>query len=835
MSDRIKTMRTTAFRLTNEHFGTVWVYEPGEAFARAWTALENNWRTSPGDFKKLPYGGLATALRVMTGDFVALERRAQSGRAFIVSRKQITPAHLKAAIASWEARVLSSSSGPLSQALDDLHPAEVRVAESIQRRKGLCPTILDGWVWDVGVWEVAHRLASEPMQTDSSPVRWRLDSDAALLSWEQLLHVPKKSDAAMHKLTLHLITVPGVEDPVISIQASLVRLAPEWRFAKSAKYAWAELNPETPLLRGRVHTKHDGRDGFTTDWSDGAAEVLAGASLHPLPRLDDDPAPTGAVRTGFAKPPKSNPFGRGVGTWFHEYVAHHARAVLGDGSQPVTLSTGRVPSGFRKKAARLPLELDSPNSKPELRIAIVYADAKQRRRLRDALSKVLTKDAHPRDQPSLANLKAQLKQLDDGDDLIVGPFAFRFVRPDAAETYLLQRNDQRAIEQWADEWLSELTDDDFRVAAIVETDASAKDDWRKRDGLADPKPTLRRHLASRGLATQFITSASAPNPKKAGATKIEGQFLEHAAANAVGDLLRSTGFFLRPFPEFGCGDDTLVVGIYGARLTGRTTRGSASYVVNVVAISLGSRDAWGYVDGQGWVTLDQATASFLASDQRRSSDRDAKALVERAVESLYGRFGDRKAILLFDAFGCRKFWPCLTDKSGGDPEPWMTGDGRAVVRIRTATSEILRPAGAGQWSDKRSPATHTDFRLMAVDGAEGAAPTCVLAGSAVMSQERSARLSTRFAAQPRDVRKDWHALGITELQVLEAGPFDHEALLRQVGILCRVAPTWDRTLRWPSPLHLARAVVRDHPHGYFSEGEDGEEVEDGKPMRLNRK
>ena len=28
-----------------------------------------------------------------------------------------------------------------------------------------------------------------------------------------------------------------------------------------------------------------------------------------------------------------------------------------------------------------------------------------------------------------------------------------------------------------------------------------------------------------------------------------------------------------------------------------------------------------------------------------------------------------------------------------------------------------------------------------------------------------------------------------------------------IGILCRIAPTWDRTLRWPSPLHLARATA----------------------------
>ncbi len=832
MSGRIETIRTTAFRLKSEDFGTVWVYRPGEAFARAWDALEADWKASPGEFRKLPYGGLAAALRVMIGDFVALERRALSGRAFIVSRKRISVAHLKTAIGSWEARVLGNPRQLLAQSVPDLNPEQVQVADLIQRRPGLCPNMLEGWVWDVGIWEMAHRLASQPMRTDSASIRWRLDSDAALLSWDNLLHVPKKDDAAMHKLTLHLITVPGVEDPVLSVQASLVRLAPTWRFAKGAKYAWAELSVGTPLLRGRVKQQRNGEEGWVTSWADGAAEVLRGASLDPLPRLDGEPIPTGSVRTGFAKQPQMNPFGRGVGMWFHECVGHHMRDVLGGDDRAVTLATRRVATGYKKKAARPPLGLDNPATIVELRVAVVYAHADQRRRVREALAKVLAENAHERDKSALVDLKLRLKALDDDKDLVVGPFVFRFIRPEAAERFLLERNDRVDVERWAEGWLTALETDGTRVAAIIETDATAKDDPRKKDGLVDPKPALRRYLASRGAATQFITRDSAPGERK-GASEAEDEFREHAAANAVSDLLRSTGFFLRPFPEFGCGDDTLVVGIYGARLTGKTTGRRASYVVNLVAVSLGGREAWGFVDGRGWVSLDKATASFLASDQATNSDRDAKALVERAMGSFYGRFGDRKAVLLFDAFGCRRFWACLTDKSTGEPEAWMTGDGRAVVRVRTATSEVLRPAGTGGWSMKLDPATHTPFRLMAVEGAEGEAPTCVLAGSAVMSRERGARNSTRFASQPRDLRKDWHALGVTELQVLDRGPFGREALLQQIGILCRVAPTWDRTLRWPSPLHLARAIVRDHPHGYFNEGEEAEEVEDSKQMRFD--
>ena len=70
--------------------------------------------------------------------------------------------------------------------------------------------------------------------------------------------------------------------------------------------------------------------------------------------------------------------------------------------------------------------------------------------------------------------------------------------------------------------------------------------------------------------------------------------------------------------------------------------------------------------------------------------------------------------------------------------------------------------------------------------------------------------------------------------MLEPGRWEPTKLIEQVAMLCRIAPTWDRTLRWPSPLHLARAIVRDHPHRYFVDGEaEAPEAEDGKQMRFD--
>src|SRR5688500_9422650 len=91
----ISTMRTTAFRLADEHFGPVHVYRPGERFARGWDAALKRWRPNgENDQRDLPYRGLAVALRVMTGDFVAIRRRLEGERPFLIARRPISTGKL---------------------------------------------------------------------------------------------------------------------------------------------------------------------------------------------------------------------------------------------------------------------------------------------------------------------------------------------------------------------------------------------------------------------------------------------------------------------------------------------------------------------------------------------------------------------------------------------------------------------------------------------------------------------------------------------------------------------------------------------------------------------
>lgn len=830
----IKTIRTTAFRLSAEHFGTVHVYRPGPHFTRAWTRLNDHWKER-GDHqgeRYLPYAGLAVGLRCLSGDFVALERRVDRERAVVLSRQPISPEQLEMAFAAWESSALGLDDMPVSSLVGDLAHEQVEVASLVRKRQGHPPTLEGGnWPWDVAIWEVAHRLASSPMRTDIGPVGLRVDSDAALLTWDHVVSPDGKEAAAMHKIVPLLVTIPGVESPVVSFQSSLVRLAPSWRESKGSKFAWASLDDGAPILRARVrHKRQNG--GFVCEWSDRAAEVLKGASLKPLPQANAEPSLRGGMRSGYGRQPKWHDIGKGVGTWFHECVAHHARACLGESASPVTLEASR--SSWPSKtavASRPSLAFGRDETEVEVRFLVVYANSRTRRRVRDAIAQVLREEANADDLEAINGFCERLHSLGDGETLRQGPVEVRFVSPPDAKRWLLQRAAPEDTVAWLDTWLPDQRDGDSLVAALVETDESASSG---DDDLSDPKHVLRGAFGERGGVTQFITAASEPDEKKRRKAEEKGKFYDHPAANAVSDLMRSGNFFLRPFPAYGVEPGTLMVGIYGARVTkGKSGKRKTTYLVNLVAVAAGERDAWGYVPNRGWKPLDEATAAFLGSDQDHDAGA-ARRLVETAVEQLRLAFRRRKAVLLFDALGCRRFWSCLQDKSDGKPEPWMVSGKRAVVRVRTTASELVRPAGAHDWGDDLAPAKHTNFRPMRISDAEGHGPTVVLSGSAVMDNVRGARSSTRFGATDRDLGDEWHSLGATEVLVLEPGSWSREQLAEQVAMLCRVAPTWDRVLRWPSPLHLARAVVQDHPHQFFADGDiEVEEVEDSKQIRFD--
>lgn len=113
----IETVRTTAFRLSDENFGEVFAYRAGARFAAAWRGLEDWWRSraSVGEDKYLPYGSLAVALRVLSRDFVALQRRIEGAQYFVLSRRELTLEDLSLVLRAWEAAALRINDGRVSR------------------------------------------------------------------------------------------------------------------------------------------------------------------------------------------------------------------------------------------------------------------------------------------------------------------------------------------------------------------------------------------------------------------------------------------------------------------------------------------------------------------------------------------------------------------------------------------------------------------------------------------------------------------------------------------------------------------------------------------------
>ncbi|RJX75021.1 DUF3893 domain-containing protein [Pseudomonas sp. LS-2] len=80
------------------------------------------------------------------------------------------------------------------------------------------------------------------------------------------------------------------------------------------------------------------------------------------------------------------------------------------------------------------------------------------------------------------------------------------------------------------------------------------------------------------------------------------------------------------------------------------------------------------------------------------------------------------------------------------------------------------------------------------------------------SRMQSQRHQTRYDIRQSRLRDPWQQLGVTEFVVIQPGDFataDRMAL--QVGLWCKFAPMWDGYLRFPSPLHAAHQIAKDHP------------------------
>ena len=245
-------------------------------------------------------------------------------------------------------------------------------------------------------------------------------------------------------------------------------------------------------------------------------------------------------------------------------------------------------------------------------------------------------------------------------------------------------------------------------AAIVETGNPEE----LRVSESDPKHGTRRSLAAKGVVTQFLSTHSfkdkkdkdhpAKRKKDKDHPAKQKKDEDHPAKRAVWDLLRSAGVFPYPFPSIkGISSNTWLVGVHVVQRQNDSKKGyererNEGFVVSIVAIKAGERRSIGFIDdGRGWRTLHEYTGRFLASKHNREW-KDARSLIDMAVEQLLVREPHAEAVLFLD-IGCRRFWNGLAD-TGGDELPDCAREDRVgIVRVRTEDGEVPRAARVGGW------------------------------------------------------------------------------------------------------------------------------------------
>jgi hypothetical protein len=258
----------------------------------------------------------------------------------------------------------------------------------------------------------------------------------------------------------------------------------------------------------------------------------------------------------------------------------------------------------------------------------------------------------------------------------------------------------------------------------------------------------------------------------------------------------------------------------GPRAKERACNASASgdFLLHLVAVEAGTCVALGFAPRQGWLPLGRATAAFQAQDDRYSKD-DTKGNLEGAVQQLLVQYCDRNAVVFLDAGGCARLWNGLADKGERELPAFINGGRCALVRVRADARQVPRPAGTGPWPALGAflgrPGEMNALLRLAREDWPGA--HFYVSTPRAMNVMGAHRDGTRYVASGRDLARDWHAMNMTEFSVRHAGPFAPLDLYELSALLCRQAPTWEGTLNWPSPLHLARAVVKDHPGCYLAD------------------
>lgn len=242
----------------------------------------------------------------------------------------------------------------------------------------------------------------------------------------------------------------------------------------------------------------------------------------------------------------------------------------------------------------------------------------------------------------------------------------------------------------------------------------------------------------------------------------------------------------------------------------------------------------------GWQDYATANTAFRANPLPQGKrDRDLSASIDAALAQLSHHLTttNGRYVLLVSGESTRSMWPQLANKnldlqpdSSGrvDGHPALPGGTgprrpRAVVRITHGTYDLPRPVElhtpdrrtAGPDADKpTSRVTRTTEGLYHLDHT---AHAWILANiprqfSGGGRHRRLGENLTRWDATTDTGQQNWYSHTTTEIVVLGCAPDDDPTTYAvATARLCDHAISWDGRTSYPAPIHLARAMDKDHP------------------------
>lgn len=784
-----------AVRCTPELVGdsTVHVRQFDYPTRNAWWALKREIKGEGPE--QLPYSIAITALRALTDGYVHLD----PGFQYLVSRKPIQDklllrlfTYVTAYAKGMDTDQAVLAESPLvAQLISQTQEHTFLVADHLNSRNGAQPNS-PNWVYNSITWDIARSIASVPfVHYELMPLKEDLseedkkenpDKKARTIGWQasstkhEVTYLPvsngdlvawdapigrafnqrpdqvkasarSEAEYAMSRISLGMKTFPNIKDPVLLLDAHMMRVYSNIVYAKTALVR--PPGEGLPLLRIAL----DGRGGARSV-NRFALEILARLNMDDtvlreietraaLERESVATARANEHKPRFITPapgtvrpimPKNYGFSVGTGAGMHHLrlLAEHVDTVFGPTAQWLTMPQARMqfsrrptdnlPTKERKRREEVGESLNTIGftDPADIRKAVDAAEYKSLRLVclwyrHEARTRMIhgLNTAFPSSEPLIDPKEGKEVTLAQGVSVV-----FHNAEP------FLAHGPNEGRREMMTTFLDDLTQDpSVLVAAWCETEVprlekgtgEKADTFRQRRDSIDAKHQTKRILSELGVTTQYLKGfeegkfgkpAGVIKPKKKG---------DYPAYMAILDIYRSLGILDHRIEEAltpGKSEPELprltFCGIHVRKQTrNKDVKGEPRRIVLATALvpSAEPGEVWtmlGWTSiNKEWLPYREAQQIFHASDyppHRSSGESDkqrwteAARDVEEALKDLAEELDGDRYVLMVDGHACRRMWPGLQNQNqGSKPDPkdgrvWLPGHG-------AGTPVHKRPAG----------------------------------------------------------------------------------------------------------------------------------------------